>query len=72
MVQLETVMAPPGIQPVMLLPEFGYKEARGKLVAYLLLNRNCGRPRRRRFGCLGGQTYVPSALSRMVTTDASA
>ncbi|EPS98358.1 hypothetical protein FOMPIDRAFT_148007 [Fomitopsis schrenkii] len=71
-IQLETMVAPPGIQPVMLLTEFGYKEARGKLVAYMLLNRNCGRPRRRRFGCLGGQTYVPSALSRMVTIDASA
>ncbi|KAI0728862.1 hypothetical protein C8Q72DRAFT_952306 [Fomitopsis betulina] len=70
-IQLEAA-APPGIQPVMLLTEFGYKEARGKLVAYMLLNRNCGRPRRRRFGCSGGQTYVPSALSRMVTVDASA
>lgn len=67
--QVATVAPPPGIQPVMLLPEFGYKEARGKLVAYLLLNRHCGRPRRRRFGCMGGQSYIPSALSRMVTID---
>ena len=68
-VQVETVVAPPGIQPVMLIPEFGYKEARGKLVAYLLLNRNCGRPRRRRFACLGVQTYVPSALSQTLTVE---
>ncbi|KZT74091.1 hypothetical protein DAEQUDRAFT_289227 [Daedalea quercina L-15889] len=67
---LEQTIVPPGIKPVMLLSEFGYAEARGRLVAYMLLNRNCGRPvRRRRLGCTSGQTYVPSGLSRMVAID---
>ncbi|KAH9930867.1 uncharacterized protein B0H18DRAFT_991644 [Fomitopsis serialis] len=67
---IEAVVVPPGIQPVMLLPEFGYHEARGRLVACILLSRNCGRPmRRRRSPCMAGQTYVPSALSRTVAVD---
>ncbi|KAH9842439.1 uncharacterized protein C8Q71DRAFT_732848 [Rhodofomes roseus] len=67
------VVIPPGIQPVMLLPEFGYQHVRGRLVACMLLNRNCGRPmRRRRPFCMAGGAYVPSALSRMVAVDSSA
>ncbi|KZT11182.1 uncharacterized protein LAESUDRAFT_720378 [Laetiporus sulphureus 93-53] len=57
---------PPGIEQTPAIQLF----ARGRLVACVLLSRNCGRPLRRRPDTAGtGRAYVRSCLSKMVEVE---